>query len=485
MPKIHDIKKQCDLIRGLYHSRKEDTLLPVCFHNEKVTLINTQYVDERRFISDAPVPNGELLGKGGIKHVYHINGKAVFLVACYDINRLEQIIDEEVSISQEMNKRGLHAQELNKGYIGIYDPDSDSYLDYPCMFADSFSTLSLEKGIEVFDTKNLYRFGSKYKLFHSDDGCMDNSVNRIVFQDILNDLALLLYLGFDINDNDSVNLTFVPSEREGIPFTVRLFMYDFSSKSYTPKMGPSPVLTLPEDARIKILLKGIVRNVLEADHIARSGRRSIVTPKFINTFFDTIYPAIEDEFVNCIKNKIIQHISTHSAPNIVAGRELVDLQIKFNDLLATLQIKTKELIAKGTEDNTLFDPRYVKIGKAAATLNQELEKAGNQFFANPTATNFPLFKQACNAAIKTAAVEFKNNRSSWSIKAWNEINPILRGILGIVALLTFIPALIVAMKSRHGYFNTFFSKLQTDSFEQLQSFERGQEDIMQVVGSLV
>jgi hypothetical protein len=128
MPKIKDIKKQCDLILSLYRSRKEDTMLAVNFLNEKVTLVHTKDVDERRFMNDVHVPNGELLGKGGMKQVYHINGKAVFLMACRDIDALKQIINEEVAISQEMIMRGLHAQELNKGYIGIYDPESDSYL---------------------------------------------------------------------------------------------------------------------------------------------------------------------------------------------------------------------------------------------------------------------------------------------------------------------------------------------------------------------
>ncbi|CEG58517.1 hypothetical protein [Legionella fallonii] len=311
MTGIKDISRQCNLILKLHSLRGKRAGLPIIFNEEKVNLFNTKYINDSDFVSDKQIPNGQLLGKGGSKYVYNVNGKAVFLIASRDIKRLEQIINEEVSISHQMALLGLQTQALSRGCISIYDPDDDSYHDYPCMFADSFSTLSREKGIEVFDAKNEYRFGRKYRLYPSDNSCFDNSINRLIFQDVLNDLALLFFLGFEFNEADSLNLAFMPSEGDNrVSSTVKLFLYDFSSKYYSPKLEPTPIDTLPEDSRIQRILKRLVGDILAAEHIARDGYRKSEYSQDNRDFFDKIYPELENEFIECIKNKIIEHMRT-------------------------------------------------------------------------------------------------------------------------------------------------------------------------------
>ncbi|HAZ7572843.1 hypothetical protein OQJ02_14560 [Legionella sp. PATHC032] len=310
MGKTKNIEKQCTLLRCFFDSDEDDktTTLPIVFHKEKINLLNTN-INPRRFITDQPIQDGQLLGYGGMKRVYHIQSQAVFLIPCHDINRLEQIIDEEVSISHQMALLGLCTQTLNKDYISIYDPGDQNYYDYPCMVADSFSTLSLQKNIEIYDTKNRYRFGSKYKLYSSDEECFDININRKIFLDVLDDLALLLYLGFEVNEQDSFNLAFMPA-KDGQSSTVRLFLYDFSSKYYVPKIGPTPIDTVPEVSKIKRILKSIIRNALEADHAANLKARPITTPEYIYDFLSEIYPKIENEFVDTIKMIIAKRIKT-------------------------------------------------------------------------------------------------------------------------------------------------------------------------------
>ena len=76
------------------------------------------------------------------------------------------------------------------------------------------------------------------------------------------------------------------------------------------------------------------------------------------------------------------------------------------------------------------------------------------------------FKEVCIVAITKAKNEFKNHRDIW----W-QIHPILKSIMGVLAVLTVLPALIVATKSPYGYVKTFFSKCPTDSESKLTSFQ--------------
>ena len=56
---------------------------------------------------------------------------------------------------------------------------------------------------------------------------------------------------------------------------------------------------------------------------------------------------------------------------------------------------------------------------------------------------------------------------------WNELNPVLKGIAGILAFVTVIPAIIVSVKSTHGFVKTFFDRCPTDSWKKLHDFEIG------------
>ena len=148
-------------------------------------------------------------------------------------------------------------------------------------------------------------------------------------------------------------------------------------------------------------------------------------------------------------------------------------EAQYTNLLNVLKGKTDELILFGE-----FEPRrYSKTGDVAKTLIQELTDAGKAFFANPDKASATVFQDACHAAIGAAEGEFKKNRSPGSISYWNELNPILKGIIGILALLTVIPAVIISATSTHGYAKTFFAKCPTDSWEKLHAFEKRLEQL--------
>ena len=81
-----------------------------------------------------------------------------------------------------------------------------------------------------------------------------------------------------------------------------------------------------------------------------------------------------------------------------------------------------------------------------------------------------VFQKTCKTCIDKAQEEFKNHRGFFH----KEFNQIIRGILGVIAALTIIPALIVAMKSKNGYTGTFFKQPTTNSYAELEKLE---EDI--------
>lgn len=310
--RIKNIEKPYQLLAGFlkalipFNEAGDSYDLPILFHKKRVDLECNPCgrIKEATFLNDQLILEGALLGRGGMKSVYHVNGKAIFLIACKDINRLEEIIEEEVLTSHQLKILGLYAQVLTRDYIEIYDPAGQCYYQYPCMYSDSFSTMSREKNIEVFDVKNTYRFGKKYKLYPTHDDCLDVDLTRVIFEDILDDLALLLYLGLQINV-DFLNLAFMPSKHDRTLSTVRLFLYDFSSKFYNPRKELELCDLIPPDSKIKALLKTIIAEVLRADSIARTGYAT-ANP----LFFKEVYPLLEAEFADKVKDKIERHMKT-------------------------------------------------------------------------------------------------------------------------------------------------------------------------------
>ena len=111
------------------------------------------------------------------------------------------------------------------------------------------------------------------------------------------------------------------------------------------------------------------------------------------------------------------------------------------------------------ESKNSIDGSVLKFG---GSLCNELEKAVQEFKDQPqTPENYLVFSQKCINSFEKAENNFKNNPGTW-----NKIHPIIKGMLGIVAVLALcIPALIVSIKSYRGYFETFFGKPETKTAE--------------------
>ena len=175
----------------------------------------------------------------------------------------------------------------------------------------------------------------------------------------------------------------------------------------------------------------------------------------------SIEQTLSQEFKS--KQGILHNVNLRKAEQRILIRRY---ELPFNNLLATLKIKTDELIRKGTQGSHEYNAKYDEVKIAAETLNQELKQAKDHFFNNITPENFEDFKNTCTLAIDKAEIEFVKQRG------WHGIHFVLKGILAVLAALTIIPALIVVAKSQHGLLHeckrSFFSTPMTDSAEKLQ-----------------
>ena len=113
---------------------------------------------------------------------------------------------------------------------------------------------------------------------------------------------------------------------------------------------------------------------------------------------------------------------------------------------------TTEFANKSKVSHPNYDSRYVATSRAATELVDNLNDAYTHFSQNTTPVTLEKFRRDCALRIDVAEQEFKAHLS-----AWDKISPLLKGILGLIAALTVIPALIVAKKSPSGYCGTFFS----------------------------
>jgi hypothetical protein len=132
-------------------------------------------------------------------------------------------------------------------------------------------------------------------------------------------------------------------------------------------------------------------------------------------------------------------------------------------LLEELKEKTDKLIKKGESHSN-----YNAVKGSASILMGALDAAkGNLFTGKFSLEKLNLFEEACKTAVSAAKKEFVKHRG-----LWGQLHPILKGFLGIIAV---IPGLIASAFSKFEYTNTFFASPPTDSAKKLHNFEKSLE----------
>ncbi|KTD43088.1 hypothetical protein [Legionella parisiensis] len=146
----------------------------------------------------------------------------------------------------------------------------------------------------------------------------------------------------------------------------------------------------------------------------------------------------------------------------------IDLELyerKFDTLLEQLKEQLKDIRDELSEKNTKTKGKYEAVASDVNTLFETLEREMGEFFANPSASKYLDCHKKCTKVIENAEHESANHRG------WHKVNPILRGFAGVLVGLSGIGILIVANKSKNGYFQTFFAKPPTETFKKIQAFK--------------
>ena len=141
-------------------------------------------------------------------------------------------------------------------------------------------------------------------------------------------------------------------------------------------------------------------------------------------------------------------------------------QINFEQLLGQLR-NTRDSLTQQALTNSSYETVSSRVSELYNTLENEM----GIFFANPSMRKFQQCHDLCTGVIERAAEEAAQHRG------WHAIDPIIRGILGVLAALTVLPALIVQATSKHGYLQTFFAKPVTTTSEQITAFAVQQNEI--------
>lgn len=171
---------------------------------------------------------------------------------------------------------------------------------------------------------------------------------------------------------------------------------------------------------------------------------------------DTAKNAIDYELPQYIHNFNEETVSTllsvvdfcENPPSDVLEQPLSEQLDHFSELVQTVSTIVSE------EKEEASDAQIVMIAENL-TLQLNNERAG--LGDNPEQEDIDKFSRNCKEIIVNSAPELKKDP-----KLWSRVHPALKGILGVLAALTIIPAVIVAVSTKKGYIATFFTTCEVD-----------------------
>lgn len=118
---------------------------------------------------------------------------------------------------------------------------------------------------------------------------------------------------------------------------------------------------------------------------------------------------------------------------------------------------------------------YTHVASNAANLYTNLSLTLEPFINNPLSLEtLVIFTERWNDLLNEREKEFEKHRGTW----YKDIPPVMRKILGVLALLTIIPFLVVKITAKQGYMATFFSTPKTDSLLKFEKLCKKKEKII-------
>jgi hypothetical protein len=163
---------------------------------------------------------------------------------------------------------------------------------------------------------------------------------------------------------------------------------------------------------------------------------------------------LEDERGIESNHKTAIKANLHSAENALKDDIKIHLDQYKNEFQGVLNRLKK--IKDSLNEKDLTKKKYNLVIEGITDLSDTLEVVMGYFFKEPTQLQFQKCKKICLREIGDAKIKFGQYR-----ECWFAINPIIRKILGILASITVLPALITFAKAKHGYVHTFFKTPET------------------------
>ncbi|MCL9685643.1 hypothetical protein [Legionella maioricensis] len=236
---------------------------------------------------------------------------------------------------------------------------------------------------------------------------------------------------------------------------------------------------------LKLYLKALHFEIQPHESLAESNRAYIAEIRCLPRPLAAIHNGLTVSESSRQSKRCLDDLYDYVHTNLVAQLNstgqcklaLRECENRFNGLLGDLDQITNRLRAKAKTNPA----DYNAVFEAAEFLASQLRTKSTGFFAFPTPGSFVLFKGECRGLMQDAEDEFKKHRGNPLIDG---IWIVIKGILGVLAALTVIPALIVEKKSKHGFIKTFFS-LETESALEFAEVREDYNALEQEMGALI
>jgi hypothetical protein len=151
------------------------------------------------------------------------------------------------------------------------------------------------------------------------------------------------------------------------------------------------------------------------------------------------------------------------------AHQKIDLSNEYQQFYASLR-ELANIYEKLSEKGKYGNKKYQNTAEQVLSVYVGIKDAGESFFSKPNSSTLINFSDVTIAqinSIDTVLQEHRGNQFGRGLVA------VLNGLLGIIAALTVLPALIVEVSTNKGYAGTFFSAPQPESAKAFQSVKKG------------
>ncbi|KTD35537.1 coiled-coil-containing protein [Legionella moravica] len=203
-------------------------------------------------------------------------------------------------------------------------------------------------------------------------------------------------------------------------------------------------------------LTGSMQGAIQYVHVPLSGTPAVTT---------SIAPMIEPSIQGSADLRIPPVLNEQKQP-VEPKIDLSKEQTQFNQLM-------KDLLAIHAHLDKKFkngDKKYKSAAELVQFAHRDLTYFGDQFFVEPSKERLVQLTNTINHYTYSLDPVLKMHRGNSFVRG---LVATLKGILGVIAALTIVPALVVEATTRKGYAGTFFTTPDTASAKAFKPVQEG------------